>query len=99
MKSKAEILKAVDTCIFLGGSCCDCPYFDELDCVNQISKDLHALLNKSDFDIMCDVLAKSETTLAGEYTAMSGHKVIEIHPRVLDENRALIRFDNEGNIL
>lgn len=96
MKSKVEILKAVDTCIFLGGSCSDCPYFDEHDCVNQISKDLHALLNKSDFEVVEEVLTRSKeqdwngTGFHGEYYELERLDSMEVPP---------IRFDGEGNIL
>lgn len=96
MKSKAEILKAVDTCIFLDGSCCDCPYFDELDCRNQISKYLHALLNKSDFEVVEEVLTRSKeqdwfgTGVHGEGYELERLDSFETPP---------IIFDGEGNII
>lgn len=96
MKSKAEILKAVDTCIVRLFSCYDCPYFDTLDCVNQVSKDLHALLSKSDFEVVEEVLTRSKeqdwfgTGVHGEGYELERLDSFETPP---------IIFDGEGNII
>ena len=51
MKSKAEILKAVDTCTHTFGSCIDCPYCDDTaHCVDHLVADLRETLIKSDFE-------------------------------------------------
>ena len=100
MKSKAEILKAVDTCVHIDRSCSECPYCDDTkDCVNHLVADFRAILNKSDFEVMEEIFGKSNKTLCGAYIAANGHHVLEIHPRLDDDYRAVIRFDEEDNIL
>ena len=100
MKSKAEILKAVDTCVHIDRSCSECPYCDDTkDCVNHLVADFRAILNKSDFEVMEEIFLKANKTLYKEYTAANGHHVLEIYPRLDDDYRTLIRFDEEGNII
>lgn len=100
MKSKAEILKAVDTCIFLDGSCCDCPYFDELDYRNQISKYLHALLNKSDFEVLSEIISRTKRFDFECHEGPKGLMLIKLqNPAARDCLPVNIRFDKEGNII
>lgn len=96
MKSKAEIIKGVETCLFADSSCLDCPYCDMTNCVNHVVSDLRAALNKSDFEVVEEVLTRSKnqdwfgTGFHGEGYELERLDNVETPP---------IMFDGEGNIL
>lgn len=96
MKNKAEVIKAVETCLFADTSCNNCPYCDITDCVNHVVSDLRAILNKSDFEVVEEILQRSKkrdwlgTGISGEgYTL----ELLDVF------DAPTIDFDGEGNIL
>ena len=98
MKSKAEIIKGVN-CLFADFSCLDCPYCDMTDCVNQLVSDLHTLLNKSDFEVMKEVLSRSNW-LSFSVPDLPDDLGIKTLGLAFQEGRVFrIAFDAEGNIL
>ena len=102
MKSKAEIIDALKQCNDIQYHCIECPYDrnnSRAECVDELFNDIITLLSKSDFEVMEEIFCKSNKTFCGEYTAANGHHVLEIHPRLDDDYRTLIRFDEEGNIV
>lgn len=100
MKSKPEVIDALKRCKMREWSCDECSYFPLGDhCWDALHSDILELLNKSDFEVMEEIFSKSNKTLCGVYTAANGHHVLEIHPRLDDDYRAVIRFDEEDNIL
>ena len=96
MKSKVEIIDALKRCKEEQCHCDGCPYFPEDSCVDSLFDDVISLLNKSDFEVVEEVLQRSKkhdwlgTGISGEgYTL-----------ELLDVFGApIINFDGEGNIL
>ena len=95
MKSKAEILDIIYHCINRG-QCPDCPLFSDEDCTIHIFSALNTLLNKSDFEVMKEILDRSKLNAIGDvgYYNEFGHNIIGISGIGVD-----IEFDSEGNIL
>ena len=96
MKSKAEIIDALKRCKEEQCHCGGCPYFPEDSCVDLLFDDVISLLNKSDFEVVEEVLTRSKEQdwngagFYGEYYELERLDSMEVPP---------IRFDGEGNIL
>ena len=102
MKSKDEMIDALQIHV-LEPDCKGCAYISEFNekehpCYMSMINDIVDTLSKSDFEVMCNILSKSEELYADSYVAMSGHKVIPV-ASAGEGGVALIRFDEEGNIL
>lgn len=101
MYTKEQVIKGLQCCIIRDPDdkprCNDCPF--DGNCVNRLKMAALEFLIKSDFEVMEEIFYKANKTICGEYTAANGHHVLEIHLRLDDDYRALIRFDEEGNIL
>ena len=95
MKSKAEILDIIYHCINRG-QCPDCPLFSDEDCTIHIFSALNTLLNKSDFEVVEEVLTRSKKhDWLGTGFSGDGYTI-----ELLDVFDApTIDFDGEGNIL
>lgn len=90
MKSEVEITDALNRCKIEHCKCGECPYNDIRNCSGELMKDVLTLLNKSDFEVMKEILKRSKEAGYYHYTAMSGRECLEI---------PFLRFDEEGNIL
>ena len=101
MKSKAEIIDALKRCRDLVNHCSGCPYnnnnnHSNAECIDELFDDVIAIINKSDFEVVEEVLTRSKeqdwngTGFHGEYYELERLDSMEVPP---------IRFDGEGNIL
>lgn len=94
MKSKAEMADALQIHM-LAPDCKGCAYLHDVangsfECYKEMMDDIITLLNKSDFEVMKEILKRSKEAGYYHYTAMSGRECLEI---------PFLRFDEEGNIL
>lgn len=94
MKSKAEMADSLQICM-LAPDCKGCKYCpvvadESCKCRKEMIDDIISILNKSDFEVMKEILKHSKEAGYHHYTAMSGRECLEI---------PFLRFDSEGNIL
>lgn len=100
MKSKAEIIDAINRCGQFENHCDGCPYGDFGDriCIDLMFDDIISIINKSDFEIMKEILGRATQVKADSYVPVSGEgNVIEVSSS--KDEVAWIWFDEEGNIL
>lgn len=100
MYTKEQVIKGLQCCILRNPDdkprCDDCPF--DGNCVNRLKMAALEFLIKSDFEVVREMLERSEKMWYMTYIAMSGHKVIEIYDR--NESEIIrLSFDEEGNIL
>ena len=101
MKSKAEILKAVDTCAHTFGRCIECPYCDDTaHCVDSLVADLREALIKSDYEVVKEVLDKSLILDWEHYSEDDDYyKTKRLSAKDACGTVYELAFDLEGNIL
>lgn len=98
MKSKVEIIDALKRCKEEQCHCDGCPYFPEDSCVDSLFDDVISLLNKSDFEVMKEILKRSEE-YHNEYSyEIQGNDYPTI---ILHRGTQMlwVDFDNKGSIL
>lgn len=100
MKSKAEIIDAINRCGQFENHCDGCPYGDFGDeiCIDLLFDDIISIFNKSDFEITKEILGRATQVKADNYVPVSGEgNVIEVSSS--KDEVAWIWFDKDGNIL
>lgn len=95
MRSKAEILDIIYHCMNRG-QCPDCPLFSDEDCTIHAFSDINTLLNKSDFEVVEEVLTRSKNQDWFGTGYQGGGYELE---RLDNVETPPIMFDGEGNIL
>lgn len=99
MKSKAEIADALKKCNDLVNHCSECPYNNNNsseECIGELLNDTIILLNKSDFEVVEEVLTRSKNQDWFGIGYQGGGYELE---RLDNVETPPIMFDGEGNIL
>ena len=97
MKSKVEIIDALKRCKEEQCHCDGCPYFPEDSCVDSLFDDVISLLNKSDFEVIKEILDRSKLSAEGRVDYYNQHDWSIISLDGYEE--VDLEFDSEGNIL
>lgn len=93
MKSKSEIIDALNKCRVEQCLCDKCSYDGLINCSGKLMEDVLALLNKSDFEVISEIMSRSKNTCMDNHSDIQGDLVIKAH---LD---LCFNFDVGGNIL
>lgn len=98
MKSKVEIIDAINRCGQFENHCDGCPYGDSGDriCIDLLFDDIISIFNKSDFEVVEEVLTRSKKQ---DWLGTGFHGRGYELERLDDVEVPHITFDGEGNIL
>lgn len=103
MKSKAEIVEALK--YHMSGDCSECSYREGWHTCNLTPErglfaDILALLNKSDFEVLSEIISRTKRFDFECHEGPKGLMLIKLqNPAARDCLPVNIRFDKEGNIL
>ena len=93
--TKAEVIKGLQCCILHDPDdkprCDDCPF--DNNCVNRLKMAALELINKSDFEVISEIMSRSKNACTDNHSDIQGDLVIKAH---LD---LCFNFDAGGNIL
>lgn len=102
MKSKAEIIDALERCRSRDmEKCFGCKYkADGNECWHWLFTDLLELLNKSDFEVLSEIISRTKRFDFECHEGPKGLMLIKLqNPAARDCLPVNIRFDKEGNII
>lgn len=100
MKSKAEIIDALKRCKEEQCRCDGCSYYPEDSCDDSLFSDVISLLNKSDFEVLSEIISRTKRFDFECHEGPRGLMLIRLqNPAARDCLPVNIRFDKRGNIL
>lgn len=103
MKSKAEIVDAIKKCNDFVNHCSECPYNNNNsseECIGELLNDTIILLNKSDFEVLSEIIKRGTGYDFCCHSAPGLIAGIELgNPDERYMPPVKIIFDKEGNII